>query len=254
MDAGEWTLRAGAATDVGRVREHNEDAAVARGGVYAVADGMGGHAAGEVASAITAATLAELAERAVVTPAEVRAQVAHANERILAHAEQDRRCLGMATTVTGLVLVKGPRWLVFNVGDSRVYRYTDGALEQVTTDHSEVAMLVEAGYLTPEEARVHPLRNVVTRCLGRAMPPVDTWDLPVTEGEVFVVCSDGLTGELEDDEIAHVLRAGSDPQLLAEQLVRLAVEYGGHDNVTVVAVQVDAARQPPSASQSPGPG
>ena len=148
MDAGEWTLRAGAATDVGRVREHNEDAAVARGGVYAVADGMGGHAAGEVASAITAETLAELAERAVVTPAEVRAQVARANERILAHAERDRRCLGMATTVTGLALVQGPRWLVFNVGDSRVYRYADGALEQVTTDHSEVAMLVEAGYLT----------------------------------------------------------------------------------------------------------
>ena len=254
MDAGEWTLRAGAATDVGRVREHNEDAAVARGGVYAVADGMGGHAAGEVASAITAATLAELAERAVVTPAEVRAQVARANERILAHAEQDRRCLGMATTVTGLALVQGPRWLVFNVGDSRVYRYADGALEQVTIDHSEVAMLVEAGYLTPEEARVHPLRNIVTRCLGRAMPPVDTWDLPVTEGEVFLVCSDGLTGELEDDEIAHVLRAGSDPQRLAERLVRLAVEYGGHDNVTVVVVQVEAAGQPASASQSAEPG
>ena len=97
---------------------------------------------------------------------------------------------------------------------------------------------------------MHPLRNIVTRCLGRAMPPVDTWDLPLTEGEVFVVCSDGLTGELEDDEIAHVLRAGSDPQRLAERLVRLAVEYGGHDNVTVVVVQVEAAGKPASASQS----
>ncbi len=241
MDAGEWTLRAGVATDVGRVREHNEDAVLGRGGVYAVADGMGGHAAGEVASAITTETLAELAQRAVVTPAVVREQLARANDRILARADEDHGCLGMATTVTGLALVEGPSWLVFNVGDSRVYRYAGGALQQVTTDHSEVAMLVEAGYLTEEAARVHPLRNIVTRCLGRAMPPVDTWELPLTEGEMFVACSDGLTGELEDDEIARVLRAGDDPQALAERLVRLAVEYGGHDNVTVVVVRVDAA-------------
>jgi len=239
MAAGERTLRAGLATDVGRVREHNEDTMLARGGVYAVADGMGGHAAGEVASAITTETLAELAERSVVTPAEVVAHVARANGRILTRADEDRRCQGMATTVTGLALVEGPRWLVFNVGDSRVYRYAEGSLEQITTDHSEVAMLVAAGYLTEEEARVHPLRNIVTRCLGRTMPPVDTWELPLTAGEVFVACSDGLTGELEDDEIAQVLKAGGDPQVLAERLVSMAVEYGGHDNVTVVVVRVE---------------
>jgi protein phosphatase len=110
---------------------------------------------------------------------------------------------------------------------------------------------VAGGYLTPEEARVHPLRNIVTRCLGRAMPAVDTWELPVTEGEVFVVCSDGLTGELEDDDIAQVLRAGGDPQSLAERLVRLAVEYGGHDNVTVVVVRVE--RDPESAVSAGSP-
>ncbi|MGV1008633.1 MAG: PP2C family protein-serine/threonine phosphatase [Dermatophilaceae bacterium] len=249
MDATGWALRAGLATHVGRVREHNEDAAVADGGVYAVADGMGGHAAGEVASAVTAATLAELADRTEVTADEVRAQLVRANERILARAHEDPRCTGMATTVTGVALVHGPRWLVFNVGDSRVYRYADGSLRQLTVDHSEVALLVAGGYLTPEEARVHPLRNIVTRCLGRAMPRVDTWDLAMTEGEVFVVCSDGLTGELQDEEIAHVLRSGGDPQTLAERLVRLAVEHGGHDNVTVAVVQVAAAQGSATNSQ-----
>jgi protein phosphatase len=241
MDTGEWTVRVGVATDVGRVREHNEDAAVARGGVYAVADGMGGHAAGEVASAITAHTLARLGEWADRTPEQVLAQVERANAAILAHSERNPGCAGMATTVTGFALVKGPAWVVFNVGDSRVYRYASGALRQVTVDHSEVQLLVDAGYLTPAQAAVHPLRHIVTRCLGRpAPPPVDAWELPVVPGEVLLACSDGLTGEVEDAEIAQIVSADADPQEIAERLAARAVELGGSDNVTVVVVRVDA--------------
>ncbi len=242
---GVLTLRHGAASDVGRVRDHNEDAAVARGGVYVVADGMGGHAAGEVASALTVEQLAGLADQETRSAADVLAAVRRANERIVTRSRRDPSCQGMATTVTGLVLVfeEGqPRWLVFNVGDSRVYRYAEEDLTQVTVDHSEVQELVDAGYLTAEEARVHPLRNTVTRCLGRRRAPsVDTWLLPVTVGELFVVCSDGLTGELTDDRIADALAEGGSPQEVADRLTADAVARGGRDNVTVVVVRVDAA-------------
>lgn len=245
MDAGEWTVRVGVATEVGRVREHNEDAAVARGGVYAVADGMGGHAAGEVASAVTVRTLAELGSQAERTAGQVLAQIGRANDAILAYSRRRPECAGMATTVTGFALVTGPQgpsWVVFNVGDSRVYRYADGSLEQVTVDHSEVQLLVEAGYLTPAQAAVHPLRHIVTRCLGRpSWPPVDEWELPVVAGEVLLACSDGLTGEVADGEIERLVGAGGDPQEIADRLTARAVELGGSDNVTVVVVRVDAS-------------
>lgn len=242
-----FVLLHGSVSDVGRVRDHNEDAAVARPGLYVVADGMGGHAAGEVASALTAESLAELDGKEARSVDDVLAAVRRANEQIVARARQDPGCDGMATTVTGLVLVSGEgkgRWLVFNVGDSRVYRHAAGELTQVTVDHSEVQELVTAGYLTPEQARVHPLRNTVTRCLGRPrLPPVDTWLLPVTPGEAFVVCSDGLPGELTDAQVAEALAEGGLPQQVADRLARRAVALGGRDNLTVVVVRVDAADQ-----------
>lgn len=238
-------LRVGAATDTGRVRTHNEDSALAEGGIFVVADGMGGHAAGEVASGIVVETMRELVQREDLTAADVTQQLLLANERILGAVDSHPEQQGMGTTATGLALVTAggaDHWAVFNVGDSRVYREIDGALTQVTVDHSEVQELVDAGVLTPEEARVHPARNVVTRSLGtdHAYQP-DIWVLPPYAGERFVVCSDGLTNELTDARLRDILQWHPDPQEAAEELVRAAVDAGGRDNVTVVVVNLDGS-------------
>ncbi|WP_256793121.1 PP2C family serine/threonine-protein phosphatase [Terrabacter sp. Ter38] len=235
-------ISAGLATDVGRVRAHNEDSACMQGTVYVVADGMGGHAAGEVASRIAAETVGELAERSVVQVRDIVAQVGEANRRILASAARHPEQTGMGTTVTGLALVSvgGSRhWAVFNIGDSRVYRRLDGRLSQVTVDHSEVWELVERGLITPEQAHRHPGRNVVTRSLGRdPMGVVDTWVFPPYPGEAFVICSDGLSNELTLEEIEAVLADHPDADEAATELVRRAVEAGGRDNVTAIVVAV----------------
>ncbi len=236
------SVRVGLATDVGRVREHNEDAAFARGSIFVVADGMGGHAAGEVASAIAASTLGELADRTDLTVDDVVAQLTEANHRIVQSGIANPRTWGMATTRTGAALVVGEdggrAWAIVNLGDSRVYRYATGALTQVTVDHSEVQEMVNRGYLTDAEARVHPLRHTVTRSLGRDRVPVaDTWVLPVVVGERFVVCSDGLTNEVLDAQIASLLGEVADVQAAARALVDAAVANGGRDNVTVIVVE-----------------
>jgi protein phosphatase len=233
---------AAVATDVGRVRQHNEDAACIDGTVYVVADGMGGHAAGEVASRIAAQTVVELARLPVVQVGDIVAQVTEANRRILASAAQHPEQTGMGTTVAGLALVSGGgsrHWAVFNIGDSRVYRCIDGQLSQVTVDHSEVWELVERGLITPEQAQHHPGRNVVTRSLGRdPMGVVDTWVFPPYPGEVFLICSDGLSNELTTEQIQAVLLEQPDAAEAARELVRRAVEAGGHDNVTAIVVAV----------------
>ncbi len=240
---GGLTLRCGAATDVGRVRGHNEDSLVAEGAVFAVADGMGGHAAGEVASGIAVDTLRSLSQRPVLARDDVVAALGEANDRILSSVARHPEQTGMGTTATGLAVVSAEgsgQWAVFNVGDSRVYRFVDGELRAVTVDHSEVRELVDAGLITAAEASRHPLRNVVTRALGSdSMPDVDLWVLPPHEGERFLICSDGLTGELDDSQLADLLQQHEDPQEAAEALVRAAVEAGGHDNVTVVVVVLD---------------
>ena len=238
-------VRSGAATHVGRVRDHNEDAVVAGSRVFAVADGMGGHAAGEVASRIVADALAELDERPPARPEDVAGALHEANKRMLdseaSHPEQG----GMGTTATGLTLLEDEGrsdWLVFNVGDSRVYRFSEGRLVPVTRDHSEVQSLLDSGVIGAHEVAHHPLRNIVTRSLGSDPPPeVDVWVLPPTAGERFVVCSDGLTGELDDRDIQRLVAEHDDPQAAAEQLVAAAVDAGGHDNVSVVVVAVDDA-------------
>lgn len=238
-----FALRVGATTDVGRVRAHNEDSALAEGSVFVVADGMGGHAAGEVASGIVVDTMRELVARDDLTSDDVPRQLLLANERIReavsAHPEQK----GMGTTATGIVLVTAggsDHWVVFNVGDSRVYRWIDGTLSQLTVDHSEVQELVDAGVITEAEARVHPARNVVTRSLGTDYAyHADTWVLPPYAGERFVICSDGLTNELTDEQVREILQTNPDPQAAADELVRAALESGGKDNVTVVVVNLD---------------
>ncbi len=236
------TLVAAMATDVGRVREHNEDSAMAEGTLFVVADGMGGHQAGEVASQIAVETLRQLSGRSGLRPRDLVEQVKAANRAILTSAAQHPEQTGMATTLSGLaaVMVEGSEhWAVFNIGDSRVYRLVDGQLAQVSVDHSEVADLVRIGAITEDEAKVHPARNLVTRCLGRdPLEPVDTWVFRPQPGERFLVCSDGLTNELDVPEIAEVLAADDDPQVVADTLVARAVRAGGRDNVTVVVVFV----------------
>lgn len=234
------TIVAAAATHVGRVRDHNEDAVHVGTTVFAVADGMGGHAAGEVASGIAVAAIAEIADLPDLTVARIVDTVTLANRRILASAARHPEQTGMGTTIAGLALVtvgNAPHWAVFNLGDSRVYRFLDGWLRQVSVDHSEVGELLDAGLLTPAEARVHPARNVVTRSLGRdPMCHVDTWVFPPYAGERFVMGTDGLSNELEPDEIAALLRANPDPARAAHALVAAAVAAGGRDNVAVVVV------------------
>lgn len=242
MSATMPAITAGVATDVGRVRRHNEDSLRVQGTVFVVADGMGGHAAGEVASRIAAETVVELADRSVVQVGDIVEQVTEANRRILASAARHPEQTGMGTTVAGLALVSGGgsrHWAVFNIGDSRVYRLMDGRLSQVTVDHSEVWELVERGLITPEQAHRHPGRNIVTRSLGREpMGAVDTWVFPPYPGEVFVICSDGLSNELTLEEIEAILLQHPDADEAASALVRSAVEAGGHDNVTAIVVAV----------------
>jgi PPM family protein phosphatase len=233
-------IRAGAATDTGRVREHNEDSLFAGAGLFAVADGIGGHAAGEVASALAVARLRKLGEQADLSPESVRAHLALANQEILDSTVRNPEQAGMGTTVSGLALVwfaGAEHWLVFNVGDSRVYRFAWGQLDQLTVDHTEVAALVAAGRIDAAAALVHPRRNVVTRALGTdPAPEVDLWILPPTPGERFVICSDGLSLELTDPQIAMLLEQEPDAESAARALVHYAVQAGGRDNVSVVVV------------------
>jgi protein phosphatase len=231
----------GARTDVGNLRELNEDAVLASPPVFVVADGMGGHAAGEVASLLALQTIGGLAGRDDLRREDLLAAIEQANEAILAEADQQREHRGMGTTVSGVCLgsVGGAaHWFVFNVGDSRVYRFVDGTLTQITTDHSEVAELVALGRISEDEARSHPARNIVTRSLGTDPSPVpDIWVLPVVSGERFLICSDGLPLEVREQDIASILGSGS-AQEAADRLVEAALSAGGRDNVSAVVVDV----------------
>ncbi|SIR87145.1 PP2C family protein-serine/threonine phosphatase [Williamsia sterculiae] len=244
-----------AVSDVGRSRETNEDAALAIPGLYVVADGMGGHDRGEVASEAALESL-RAAERADIaaTRLSIVDRLDAAQQDIAGIDSASGRSAG--TTVTGIALVDdptGPQWLVFNIGDSRTYRYAAGQLDQVTTDHSQVQELVAAGYLTVEQARVDPRRNVITRALGAGMPPdADFVYLPAVAGELILICSDGLPGELPDAEIEAILTDHPDVVDAADALVEAAVATGGRDNVTVVVVAVtDAPAAPdPAATET----
>jgi protein phosphatase len=240
-------VRAGAATDVGRQRKHNEDSVLVEGSVFVVADGMGGHAAGEVASGIATATLAELARLERRRSDDVVEALQRANRRILESVATHPDQTGMGTTVAGLTVVTAggsDHWAVFNVGDSRVYRCIDGRLTLVTVDHSEVRELIDGGFITEEEAARHPLRNVVTRSLGTDTAPTpDVWVFPPHPGERFVICSDGLSNELTTDDIRRLVTGSDDPQQAADALVAEAVQAGGRDNVSVIVVALDADEQ-----------
>jgi len=235
----------GAASDVGLTRAHNEDALFAQFPMFLVADGMGGHAAGEVASGIAKRELGALATEEVLTIDRISETIQRANEAIVTASESADELRGMGTTVVGITLVEDRKqelWLVFNLGDSRLYRLFNGELELVTTDHSEVQELVDVGAISASDAKHHAHRNVITRALGlaAAVEP-DFWLLPPVPGERFLLCSDGLTTEVEDDLIASLLGSEENPTVAAFRLVEQAVSSGGRDNVTVVVIDVVAS-------------
>jgi PPM family protein phosphatase len=240
------TVRWGVASHVGCVRTVNQDSVLARPPIFAVADGMGGHAEGEVASALAVEALAGLDTGPRIDPRTVLRAIRSANRSIRIHAAAGEHREGMGTTIAGLALSKRDGagapdvLLVFNVGDSRTYQFRAGRLTQVSVDHSLVAELVEAGVLDPEEAAVHPRRNVITRALGAAdVVHVDTWLVAPRSSDRYVLCSDGLTNEVGDELLAQLLAAYPDPQGAADALLATALGRGARDNVSVVVVLVD---------------
>lgn len=232
-------LSYGYGTDRGLRRELNEDSYIASDPVFAVADGMGGHEAGEVASGMCVRALAQLPQLATGE----RTATAGVVQQYLASADQSiRSATGSraGTTLSGVVVVEQmgvPYWLVMNIGDSRTYRLSQGRLSQVSVDHSEVQELVESGEITAEEAAVHPRRHVVTRALGAGdETEADYWLLPIEEGDRVMVCSDGLNGELTDGQMQEILSTVEDPQEAVDALIQAALRRGGRDNVTVIVV------------------
>jgi protein phosphatase len=234
-------LKWGATTDVGMVRQQNEDAFHAEENLYIVADGMGGHNAGEVASALAVSTVRSGARMGIRTADQFRELVQQANTAIYTASLDDSTQSGMGTTLTAVAVIPGeePRILIANVGDSRTYLYRSGALTRLSVDHSYVQELVNEGIITPEEARVHPRRNIVTRAMGidRSVQ-VDVFSHLVRTGDRLVLCSDGLVDEVADIDIAHVLTEHSDPQDTAEALVLVANANGGRDNTTVIVLDI----------------
>jgi PPM family protein phosphatase len=241
-------LHHGARSDVGLVREVNEDAFLASPPVFVVADGMGGHDGGAVASQIVVEEFARLADDGY-DPARggdlVSETLRESHRRISEYgAEQlaGRPVRGYAgTTVAAALLVDdgGPRWLLVNLGDSRIYRLKDDRLEQVSVDHSVVQELVDAGSITSEDAATHPERHVITRALGGPhFAEPDYFLLPLPAVERLLLCSDGVSGLIDDDAIAAVLRDTEDPRDAADQLVERALAAGGRDNATAVVVDV----------------
>ncbi|MBT2565664.1 serine/threonine-protein phosphatase [Arthrobacter sp. ISL-85] len=233
------SLTYGYGTDRGLRRELNEDSYIAADPVFAVADGMGGHEAGEIASGLCVRALAEMPQ---VTTGE-RTITASVLQQYLVRADNSiREATGAraGTTLTGAVVVEQmgtPYWLVLNIGDSRTYRLSQGRFEQISVDHSEVQELVDAGEITAQEATVHPRRHVVTRALGTGdETEADYWLLPVEEGDRVLVCSDGLTGELSDDDILRILSTVAEPQDAVDALIQAALRSGGRDNVTAIVV------------------
>ena len=242
-------LHFGATTDVGKVRTVNEDSFLAAPPVFVVADGMGGHSGGDVASRIVVEEFAELAD-STHDPRSGAAAVAELLERCQSRINQyaieqrlggaDRWYAGTTAVVALLVADDGvPKWLLANLGDSRIYRLGDGVLEQVSVDHSVVQELLDAGSITADEVATHPERHVVTRALGGPDDAeADYFLLPLPSVERLLLCSDGVNGMVDDDAIEAVLTGSGDPRDAADRLVSAALEAGGRDNATAVVVDV----------------
>lgn len=259
-------LQAFGLTDVGRKRKHNEDAYLvdAERGLFVVADGMGGHAAGEVASRITVESMQEFiavsedvsdsswpfgqaGNRIPSAGSRLTAAVEKANEKVMRAVASRPELKGMGTTVVA-VLIEPERATFVHVGDSRAYLYRNGELRRLTDDHSWVQEQVNAGILSEDEAKSHPLKNVVTRALGGSPHvSVDLIEVPLHPGDRFLLCSDGLTGMVADEEIHEFFQTEPVPEPAVRRLVELANERGGVDNITVIVVDV-----PPDAAAENG--
>ena len=265
-------------TDVGRQRSANEDALVLSPPFFAVADGMGGARAGEVASSLAAGVFSDEVDSSELPETQLTNIVQEANRRIFELASTDESHRGMGTTLTAAKVHEG-EVSVGHVGDSRAYLLRDGALEQLTRDHSLVAELERTGQITAEAAEHHPQRSIITRALGpEPRVDVDTYTVTGRDGDLFLICSDGLTSMVTDDELASILRSPGSLDDTAEALVRAANQSGGKDNITVVlfrlgddggeesettaeetipgtvtAEEVRAAAPPPAATQVPAP-
>lgn len=231
-----------ALTDVGKRRETNQDSFVTVPPVFAVADGMGGHSLGEVASGAVVRSISSRAKAGSVTREDINAALSDAVDTIELDAAETE--LGAGTTVTGVFLTShddAPVWDCFNIGDSRVYQWFKGALTQITTDHSVVQHLIDTGQITEEEAEFHPHANVITRAVGFNDEPVpDFSSFAVVPGQRILVCSDGLTKEITSRGIEYFLGESATAEVAAQTLVSQSLDNAGRDNVTVIVIDVHA--------------
>ncbi|MBI3647783.1 MAG: Stp1/IreP family PP2C-type Ser/Thr phosphatase [Actinobacteria bacterium] len=244
-------IRAGYATDIGKVRDGNEDSFLAEHPLYAVADGMGGHLGGEVASHLALETLERLSEEGREDLSE---RIRRANDAVFERSVRDRNVSGMGTTLTAAV-VAGDELHLAHVGDSRAYLLRAGDLRRLTEDHTLVARMVKAGEITQGEAEVHPHRNVLTRAVGTE-PDVDVDESRVAllDGDRILLCTDGLTGMVPEQQLRAILESEPDPQQAAHRLVKAANRAGGVDNTTVVLLDVhgDDPSEDPARDARPG--
>ncbi len=248
LEDGALELQWSELTHRGRRRDANQDAVLAQYPLFVVADGMGGHIGGEIASTSTVARLETIASKGDVTPKSIEKALSRAVADIASHPEATDD--GTGTTVTGVYLdtsTPEPTWVTLNIGDSRVYLFRDGGLAQVTTDHSVVQELIAAGRLSPEEAENHPYGNVITRAVGPSdgVAP-DYVRLEVIDGDRFVICSDGLTKELTDYGILHFLLQHDDPSAAADDMLEAALENGGRDNISIIVLDVHRTGSSPA--------
>jgi serine/threonine protein phosphatase PrpC len=229
-------VRVGSATDIGQVREGNEDSYLVVAPLYAVADGMGGHRGGEVASNLALDTVQQLFERREGTLAD---QVAQANRAVYERSQSDRSVSGMGTTLTA-AMIDGDTVHLVHVGDSRAYLLRDGHLTQLTEDHTLVHRMVMDGEITPEEAETHPHRSILTRALGvDEGVQVDEGDVRIETGDRLLLCTDGLTGMVPEEQITEIMLGSADPQEAVDSLVKVANRAGGIDNITAVVLDFD---------------
>lgn len=232
-----------ALTSVGRVREHNEDTILAVPPLYIVADGLGGHEAGEIASNLAVEKIQAYAPKRPDAAGLMRA-VQKANDTVIRASEAGVGKPGMGTTVTAAIIA-GDKVVIAQVGDSRAYLLRSGRLAQLTEDHSVVAAMIRSGSLSPAEARHHPQRNVITRALGgNEGLVVDTYEFETLRGDRWLLCSDGLFGLVTNDAIENVMNTIAEPRACAEELIRMANEAGGNDNISVIIVDVDSDHAP----------
>ncbi|MHB1090753.1 MAG: Stp1/IreP family PP2C-type Ser/Thr phosphatase [Ilumatobacteraceae bacterium] len=252
------TVTYGAVSDTGKLRSANEDSFLVSEHLLAVADGMGGHNAGEIASAMAVQLLREAASQKIESAELFTQLVSTINEAIFTAATGTTEQRGMGTTLTAIAISgstsTSEHVVVVNVGDSRTYIVRKGELRQITVDHSYVQELVSEGVISASDARTHPRRNIVTRALGiDSRVTADSWTLPIIDGDRYVLCSDGLVDEISNEEILAILMQNADPQQAAECLIAAANDRGGRDNITVIVVDVRISDESVSTSDNAVP-